>query len=186
VNRIRLEQSSLKENKMASLKDLFKLTVQTHGETNKIAHRILLDALNRLDWKKLDGNLLEPLAAIYETLPENPALDGYKSLLMKTSDYCCSLQKEAEKVPLLQEAFNKLHQEHENLKKSIEVTSVKISSLITSDNPAVISSTYDGQVVISSPPSLITTDRIISCNNPAIICSSILNSTNQVIEVKCS
>lgn len=106
---------------MATVKDLFKLANATYGEANKIAMGLLLEALNKLDWETLDGNLLTPLAAAYETLPEGPAYDGYRVLLMKTSDYCRSLQREAEKVPLLQTAFDNLYQNYKAKDRSLTI-----------------------------------------------------------------
>lgn len=79
---------------MATLKQLIQLTNSTQGDSAQVALKLLLDAIEQLDWTTLDGDLLSPLAAVYETLPETPARTGYLQILMKTSDRIRQLQSE--------------------------------------------------------------------------------------------
>lgn len=123
---------------MATLKELFTLTNSTYGESNEIAMKLLMDAIEKLDWSTMDGNFLTPLGAIYETLPASPGLDGYRKLIMKTSNYLQFLQSEAEKVPHLQSeaekvphlqtAFERLRQAYQRLQQALEKTKAELGA----------------------------------------------------------
>lgn len=99
---------------MATLKELFKLANDTYGESNQIAMKLLMEKINKLDWDTMDGDLLAPLTAVYDTIPPCPSRDGYKELLIKTNDYIQHLKNEAEKVPHLQTAFENLRCSHQH------------------------------------------------------------------------
>ena len=166
---------------MATLKELFTLTNSTYGESNEIALKLLLASIEDLDWSSMDGNFLTPLGAVYETLPASPALDGYRKLIMKTSDYLRFLQSEAEKVPHLQSeaekvphlqtAFERLRQAYQRLQQTYE----KIKTEFNSPKNIPVGVNSNGKIVytpvgcpISDCPDCRHSSTIISCTNNVV------------------
>jgi len=92
---------------MSDLHDLFTLANHTQGETRKVAEKLLISAIKKTEWFAVNNDLLGPLQAGRDALPDIPYVsrNGYEALLVAASD---KITEDLYKIQALQKEIEKL------------------------------------------------------------------------------